>query len=154
MSLLAVDLGLRTGLALYARDGRLVWYRSHNLGSTARLKRAAHGILDGLPGLEALALEGGGALADVWAREGERRGLRVLILGAERWRADLLPPRDRTSGARAKQAAGALARRVIDWSGAPRPTSLRHDAAEAVLVGLWAALHLGWIAAPPSELLP
>jgi hypothetical protein len=40
-ALLAVDAGVRTGLALLDRDGRLVWCRSHNLGNTARLKKAA-----------------------------------------------------------------------------------------------------------------
>lgn len=40
-ALLAVDVGVRTGLALYGDAGRLRWYRSHNLGSIARLKRAA-----------------------------------------------------------------------------------------------------------------
>lgn len=44
-SLLSVDLGLKTGLALYGEDGRLLWYRSHNLGATDRLRRAAHVIL-------------------------------------------------------------------------------------------------------------
>ncbi|WP_461208502.1 hypothetical protein [Desulfocurvus sp. DL9XJH121] len=154
MSLLAVDLGLRTGLALYGRDGRLVWYRSQNYGSPARLKRAAHGVLHGLPQLEALVLEGGGDLADIWAREGERRGLTVLAIHAGAWREALLPPREQTSGARAKHFADGAARRVIAWSGAPRPTSLRHDAAEAILVGLWAVLHLGWLPAPPPGFAP
>lgn len=152
MSLLAVDLGLRTGLARYGRDGRLAWYRSHNLGSQARLKRAAHGILAKEQGLEALALEGGGALADLWTREGEKRGLTVLTIQAGQWRAPFLLPREQTSGAQAKRFAGELARKVIDWSGAPRPTSLRHDAAEAILTGLWAVLHLGWLPELPAEL--
>jgi hypothetical protein len=47
---------------------------------------------------------------------------------------------------------GLLARRVIDWSAAPRPTSLRHDAAEAILVGFWGALHVGLLAHVPPEL--
>lgn len=38
-ALLAVDAGVRTGLALLDREGRLLWCRSHNLGTTARLKR-------------------------------------------------------------------------------------------------------------------
>jgi hypothetical protein len=38
-----------------------------------------------------------------------------------------------------------MARKVIDWSGARRPTSLRHDAAEAILVGLWGGLQVGWL---------
>ncbi|MBC8076709.1 MAG: hypothetical protein H7Y32_11595, partial [Chloroflexales bacterium] len=44
------------------------------------------------------------------------------------------------------------ARRVIAWAGAPRPTSLRHDAAEAILIGLWGALEVGWLPALPPEL--
>ena len=39
---------------------------------------------------------------------------------------------------------------MIEWSGAPRPTSLRHDAAEAILIGLWAALEAGWLADVPE----
>ena len=60
--------------------------------------------------------------------------------------ATLLRPRQR---AEAKRWADAGARRVIEWSGAPRPTSLRHDAAEAILVGLHAVLELGWLARSP-----
>ena len=44
------------------------------------------------------------------------------------------------------------ARRIIEWSGAPRPTSLRHDAAEAVLIGFWGVLEVGWLDAVPPEL--
>ncbi|MBU1003640.1 MAG: hypothetical protein KKE73_14090 [Proteobacteria bacterium] len=152
MSLLAVDLGLRTGLALYGPDGRLIWYRSHNFGTQGRLKRGAHGILNNIPDLNILALEGGGALADLWSREGDKRGLTVRRVTAENWRQQLLLPRQQTSGAKAKQHADELARRVIDWSGAPRPTSLRHDAAEAILVGLWAVLDAGWLSQLPAEL--
>jgi hypothetical protein len=57
----------------------------------------------------------------------------------EDWRKSLLLPYQRRSGADAKAAADGLARDVIDRSGAKRPTSLRHDAAEAILVGAWAA---------------
>jgi len=152
MALLAVDLGLRTGLALYGADARLIWYRSHNFGAQSRLKRGAHGIVSDIPELDALVLEGGGALAELWSREGDRRGLTVLTTTAEVWRQLLLPPRQRTSGALAKQHADTLARKVIDWSGAPRPTSLRHDAAEAILVGLWGVLELSWLPALPAEL--
>jgi hypothetical protein len=45
----------------------------------------------------------------------------------------------------AKRTAAEVARRIIEWSGAPRPTSLRHDAAEAILIGLWGAIVLGWL---------
>lgn len=151
-SLLAVDLGLRTGLALYGADGRLQWYRSQNFGSNARLKRGAFGVLKKLSGVEHLVLEGGGTLAELWAKEGERRGLRVRVVDAETWRRALLYPRERRSGEEAKAAADTLARRVIEWSGAARPTSLRHDAAEAILVGLWGVIRAGWLEGIPIAL--
>jgi len=152
MGLLAVDLGLRTGLALYGRDGRLVWHRSHNFGSQARLRRGAHGLLHELPALELLVLEGGGSIAALWAREGQKRGLPVQTISAETWRELFLLPREQTSGARAKRFAGDMARKVISWSGLPGPTALRHDAAEAVMAGLWGVQNVGWLPSLPPEL--
>jgi hypothetical protein len=49
--------------------------------------------------------------------------------------------------------AAQLARNVIEWSGARRPTSLRHDAAEAILIGLWGVLSAGWLRALPPAIL-
>ena len=151
-TLLAVDIGLRAGLALYAADGRLVWYRSQNFGNRSRLKRAVNGIVAKIPDLAFLVLEGGGPIADVWRRRAERGGIPVLPVSAELWRAELLYASERRNAAQAKRNADVLSRRVIEWSGAPRPTSLRHDAAEAILAGLWGVLHLGWLHGIPSEL--
>jgi len=151
-TLLAVDLGLKTGLALYGADGRLIWYRSHNFGSTERLRRGAHGILKELPGVAALVVEGGGNLAVVWEKEAAQRGILVRRIGSEVWRELFLFPRERRSGPEAKKHAGEIARKIIDWSGAARPSSLRHDAAEAILIGLWGVLQLGWLTALPLEL--
>lgn len=151
-SLLAVDLGLRTGLALFGGDGRLLWYRSTNFGSMARLKRGAFAVLNGIPDLGWMVLEGGGAVAEVWMREADRRRVVVRRISAERWRREFLYVREQRSGKLAKRNADELARRVIEWSGAPRPTSLRHDAAEAILIGLWGVLEVGWLPALPAEL--
>ena len=152
-SLLAVDLGVRTGLALFGGDGRLRWCRSQNFGTAARLRRGVPGVLDALlPELVWLVLEGGGPLADVWEREARRRRVAVLRISAEVWRERLLLPRERRSGAQAKHSADDLARRVIAWSGGPRPTSLRHDAAEAVAVGLWGVLEVEWLERVPIAL--
>jgi len=143
-TLLAVDLGLRSGLALYRRDGRLLWYRSTNFGSVRRLKRGVPGILDGIDNLELVVLEGGGQLATVWQRECGRRILPCEVIAAETWRRRLLIPRQQQNAERAKQCAGELAREVIDTLALKRPTSLRHDASEAILVGLYALLNHGW----------
>ncbi len=152
--LLAVDLGLRTGLAAYGADGRLRWYRSTNFGSRARLRRGAYAVVRDVAAahdLAAVVMEGGGAEATAWRQAAARCGVPVTQIGAERWRRKLLPPRDRRSGTAAKAAADALARRVIAWSGADAPTALRHDAAEAVCIGLWAALAAGWLDDVPEE---
>lgn len=151
-SLLAVDVGLKAGLALYNHDGRLRWYRSHNFGSATRLRKGAHTILAGIADLSHLALEGGGPLADAWSGEATRRDAAVLQTGAEVWRAKLLLEREQRSGEQAKHNADDLARRIIVWSQATRPTSLRHDAAEAIALGMWAVLEIGWLPTLPVEL--
>ena len=143
--LLAVDLGVKTGLALYGQDGRLLWYRSQNFGTAERLRRGVRGVLDTLPHLACLVLEGGGPLAAMWQREAARRQVPVRQISAESWRRQFLYAREQRSSAQAKDSATDLARRVIIWSGARRPTSLRDDAAEAILIGLWGALEVGWL---------
>jgi len=148
--LLAVDIGVKTGLALYGQDGRLRWYRSHNFGTAERLRRGVRGVLDTLPDLAWLVLEGGGPLADIWIREATRRHIPLRQISAEAWRRQFLYARQQRSGAQAKESATELARRVITWSGARRPTSLRDDAAEAILIGLWGALEVGWLAQLPD----
>jgi len=151
-TLLAVDLGVRTGLAVYGGDGRLLRYRSQNFGSAARLRRALPALLESERDLAYVVIEGGGPLGDAWTREAERRRLAVLQIAAEDWRRVLLYPREQRSGVQAKTTADGLARRIIEWSGAPRPTSLRHDAAEAILAGFWAVLEVGWLAEIPQSL--
>jgi hypothetical protein len=148
-----VDLGVRTGLAVYGDDGRLRSYRSQNFGSAARLRRAVPGLLAAERDLARVVLEGGGPLERIWRAEAEARALAVQQVSAEEWRALFLLPREQRTGALAKRTADGLARAVIEWSGARRPTSLRHDAAEAILVGLWGALSAGWLRAIPPAIL-
>lgn len=139
--LLAVDCGLRTGLALFDLQGRLIWYRSHNLGSRQRLKKAVWKILNELDGLSQLVVEGGGDLVEIWRKTAQKRGIKVSVVQATTWRKDLLLSRQQRSGKQAKQVADELAREIIEQSEAANPTSLRHDAAEAILVGWWATGH-------------
>jgi hypothetical protein len=137
-TLLAIDCGLKTGLALFDFSGALLWYRSQNFGSRDRLKRAAWQILKENKTVTHLVVEGGGIYADIWVKEAKKRKLIVTRVQAERWRKDLLLPRQQRSGKQAKQVADELAREIIERSGARKPTSLRHDAADAILVGWWA----------------
>lgn len=143
--LLAVDLGVKTGLALYRDDGKLLWYRSRNFGSASRLRKAVPSILAEQPTPTHVVMEGGGPLADIWFREASRRGISVQRIAAEKWRNDLFHARHHRGTVRAKQSADALARQIIESSEtASNPTSLRHDAAEAILIGHWAVRQLGW----------
>ena len=151
-SLLAIDLGLRTGLAVYGSDGKLRRYGSHNFGSAARLRRGVVSVLAEPIDLERIYIEGGGPLADIWVREAERRGISVRLVSAETWRRALLYEREQRNGDQAKRVADTLARRVIAWSGATRPTALRHDTAEAILIGLWGVLDAGWLERLPDDL--
>ena len=148
-TLLAVDLGLRTGLALYGDDGRLRWYRSHNFGNNTRLRRGVYTILNEIPDLAYLVMEGSGPYAAIWRKEAARRQLGVLQVSAEGWRPDLLLDREQRTAAAAKQHADRLARAVIAWSAAPSPATLDHNAAEAILIGLWGVLLVGWLAENP-----
>jgi hypothetical protein len=68
------------------------------------------------------------------------------------WRRGLLLPRERRTGALSKEAADAYARRIIAWSDAKTPKgALKHDAAEAICVGLWACVEAGWLPEVPPE---
>lgn len=154
--LLAVDVGLHTGLALFAQGGQLLWYRSHHLPSPGKLKSALYGLLDSEPRPTHLILEGGGPLADIWIREAERRQLPLIQIQAEDWRKKLLYPRQQRDGRLAKRSAEKLARKAILLLGGKRPTAMPHDTAEAILVGLYGLIQLNWlptnVAATPSLL--
>lgn len=142
--LLAVDLGLRAGLARYGADGELSWYRSTRFANRGVVRRAVAGILAEAAPLAWLVVEGDRHLGELWVRAAERAGVRVMGVTAERWREALLLPREQRSGAAAKRRALGRAREIIGASSAPNPTSLTHDAAEAVLIGRWAVAALGW----------
>lgn len=152
MSLLAVDLGLKTGLALYGKDGKLQWYRSRNFGNKARLRKAAASILKEAGPIEILVIEGGGTMEMPWIGEARRKRIEVIQLHAHAWRKHLLLSRHQRNGPEAKKHADKLARKIIKWSGAKSPTSLRHDAAEAICIGLWGVREMGWIADIPAGL--
>lgn len=147
-TLLAVDLGLRTGLAVFGRDGRLLRYRSTHFPDLGTLKRALPRVLTEAPNLACLVCEGDRHLAAIWTRH-LPRDAELVWVSAETWREGLLTPAEQRDGPTAKQSADRRAREVIAASGLSRPTSLRHDAAEAILIGLWGALRLGWCERPP-----
>ena len=150
--LLAVDLGLRSGLAWFDRQGRLLRCRSTHFADRRTLRRSLPGLWQEVPGVTELVLEGGGDLAELWLDSARRRAITAHVVSAEAWRTVLLLPREQRSGAQAKAAAGRLCRKVMQWSGYTRPGQLVHDASEAVLCGLWMTRQLGWLTSwPPPD---
>lgn len=143
--LLAVDVGLHTGLAFFDDSARLLWYRSHHLANPQKLKKIIAKLLRDAPCPTHIYLEGGGPLAELWLRDAERLDIRTRQVQAEQWRQKLFFPRQHLSGSQAKRQAGELARQVIDHLGGKKPTQLRHDTAEAILIGLFGLLELEWL---------
>lgn len=143
--LLAVDAGLRFGLArIEASSGRVCWHRSQHVANRAALKRLIWGQLTQQVGLGAVVIEGGGPLAQLWANEALKRGLEVEQVSAEQWREDMLYSREQRSGLDAKRHAVRLARQVIEAQGAGLAVELGDDAAEAILLGVWAWRRRDW----------
>lgn len=149
--LLAVDAGLHTGLALYDRNGRLLWYRSHHLADQQKLKRLITKLLRTTPLPTHIYLEGGGPLAALWQRETLKLSRVFVQLHADKWRERLFYARQHKNSHMAKQQAREMAARVIRHLGHKKPTGLRHDTAEAILIGLYGLLDLGWIADWPPQ---
>src|SRR5215207_7385249 len=97
-ALLAVDLGVRTGLAAYGDHGRLRWYRSHSFGGAQRLRRAVPSLLATEPDTARVVIEGGGPLERIWRAEAEARAMTVQRISAEDWRVLFLLPREQRTG--------------------------------------------------------
>lgn len=149
--LLAVDVGLHTGLALFSENNRLLWYRSHHFSSPAKLKKVIGKLLREEPRPTHLFLEGGGPLADLWIIEAEKLAIKTKQIHALQWREKLFYARQHRSGSQAKREADGLARQVIEQLGGKKPTSLRHDTAEAILIGLYGLLQLKWLEGWPLK---
>jgi hypothetical protein len=144
--LLAVDVGLRSGVAMFGSDGRLRWYRSQACTTVPQLRRVA-GRLLGAPGdVSWLISEGDVSLAAVWERIAMRQGVRVQRVDKLTWRGRLLEaPCALGLVPSAAEQAQHMARQVIQWSGGPAPAVLQPDAAAAILIGLWGVIQLGWL---------
>lgn len=121
--LLAVDLGLRTGLSLFDDEGRLLRFEYFHFGSPDELRSNAERILreweaavshsSGSPCLiSRVAVEGNDAsLWPVWRDACEGRAL--LEVKPDQWREDLLTFDDRRSGESAKAASRELAQSIL-----------------------------------------
>lgn len=168
---LAVDLGLRTGLCLLDDAGRLIRYEQMVFVDEEELAQAAARILEEWESdanhegaqheqwtITNLAIEGGDPL--LWAawraaaEGGAARGVpapRILSITADEWRSHLLLPKEKKSGSEAKAAARLIARQVVADFGtmAEHTGSFATDSAESVLLGFYVACRLGWISRQP-----
>ncbi len=149
--LLSVDIGLHTGLALFSSNQELLWYRSHHLSTPAKLKKLIASLLRQTPRPNYIYLEGGGQLVDIWKKEAEKLSIPTRQLHADQWRRTLFYRRQHSNRSQAKKEAEITARKVINALGGKKPTSLRHDTAEAILIGLFALLELGWVHEWPGQ---
>jgi hypothetical protein len=155
-SLLAIDLGLRCGLAWYVRDSqtevRLVRHRCTEFHTRTRLRAAVMGVLGEVPGLVGVVAEGDRGLWAIWEKGAAARGIGIACVSPERWRRGLWGASAPTSGKDAKAWALRVAegdgRRgeegLVGRFGARGATRMRTDAAEAVCLGFWAAREAGW----------
>ncbi len=146
--LLAVDLGLVSGWATFDEDGLAVSHRAPRFADVGRLKRSVKSLVP--PTVTDVFVEGDRHYGDIWGKAAARIGATLRPVSPERWRRRLLLPRERRSGADAKAAAEAMAKRILMWSGAPPKMKLRTDAAEAIVIGLYGVLELGWLADVPD----
>jgi hypothetical protein len=95
--LLAIDAGVKTGLALFSRPDKLIWYRSHNMGSVNGLRKAAYNLIHSIENLTCIAVEGGGPVAVAWIKEAGKQNIKIISTDAGEWRKQLLFSADQSS---------------------------------------------------------
>ena len=160
--LMAVDLGLRTGVSLYNDKGKLVRYEQFQFDSPDALQDAASEMLDQWEveasnsthnwAVTRIAIEGGDPLLrEAWnqAANGKRALLQVR---PEEWRADLLLRKENMDGESAKAASRLIARQIVaDYgvNGVLHNGKFQTDMAESILLGLHISRRLGWISRNP-----
>lgn len=136
-NVMSVDLGVKTGIAVFSAQGMLLWYGSRNYGNKKSLRKDVPRLLHQYRPLRMLILEGGGALEEVWRREAEFRKIPVSSFHAGHWRELFFGSESLMHTERAKEKAVELALRVIHLIGVSRASVPIHHAAEAILSGLY-----------------
>ena len=144
--LFSLDLGLRFGWALYTQELDLIAYGSRHCGSVAQFKALAYSSIKRLPHDSHVYVEGGGPLLKYWRNPAEKRSLYFRSVHAEQWRSDTLPITHQyhVRGTVMKAEAIKRARPLILAQSGKRAKTLRHDAAEAILMGWWALYQIEW----------
>jgi predicted phosphodiesterase len=164
--LLAVDLGLKSGVSLFNEDGELVRYEQFHFESPEQLELSAPELVQeweedansetaigDMPWrVTHIAIEGADArLSDAWAAATEEESS-LLCISPQEWRGSLLTTKEKTSGANAKAAARLIARQVVADYGKMdlHDGKFKTDVAESVVMSLYVARKLGWITREPA----
>ena len=162
--LLAVDLGLRTGVSMFDDSGRLLRYEYFHFDSAEKLQEMAEILLKewelevntrvntvesgNMFKLTHIAIEGADPpLAEAWRRASN--GLMALLfVKPEEWRGDLLTKEEMFSGESSKAASRRMAQQIIAEYGETNVQpclDIQTDMAESLLLGLHVARRLGWV---------
>lgn len=150
--LMAVDLGVRTGLAVFGSDGRLYWYRSQNFGTAARLRRAVPWILSLQDDLRYIVIEGGGPLLKIWESGLRHTSVELIRIMAEDWRNEIFYPKEHQNRRQSKANSVYYAMRAVHQLAVHRITPVDDNTADAILAGLYGMKLLGWIDNPREYL--
>ena len=164
--LLAVDLGLKSGVALFNQKGKLIRYEQFTFERESMVDRirtlihqwesevndAVGDENNGSPWkVTHIAIEGGDvSIFNAWSSVAQ--DLSVLRVSPEEWRSELLLSKEKSSGADCKAAARLIARQVVADYGIMENHSgkFKTDVAEAVVMGLYVSRKLGWISRSPA----
>lgn len=169
--LLAVDIGLKSGVALYNRQGALVRYEQfyfdrntlasdaeelvqqweNDINNETDLAMEYDDVGNKPWKITHIAMEGADAkLMNAWADAAPNRS--ILRVSPEEWRSGLLVAKERKSGPDAKAASRLIARQIVGDFGVMEQHSgkFKTDVAEAVVMGFYVARKLGWITREPA----
>lgn len=146
--LLSVDVGLSTATVVLDGSGRILQVDDWRFTDLHQLEGALDGLLRN-HSITHVVVEGADSkLVRIWRGVVEKNDLYFARVVAEDWREAFLLPKERKTKQAAKDAAVLIAKQFwdskkVDGCG-KTSTKLSKDAAEAILVGLYAVRALGW----------
>lgn len=152
--LLAIDVGLSTGMALYNQDGRLCWCDSQKFENLAQMKRFAAKLIGETEKLDWILSEGDYNLAAIWERAAIKNGVRIQRVSGQVWCQQLLEMPYDDAVQQIDPHAFEFARKIMHYSEMSSPKNLDKHAIEAALIGMWGVLQMGWINKLPDVVRP
>jgi len=143
--LLAVDLGLRTGAALFDQDGKIIRVDSCRFNDHDALKQGLDDLII-KSGVTDVVIEGEDRkLFNIWKKAIEQLpgNVNLARVIADDWRQDFLLKREQMNAYKAKEAASLIAKQFLVGT-EYESAKLSVDAHEAILIGHYSLRVLGW----------